>query len=97
MKKKTEKTAIEKTVKPEAPTKLIYVGPTVLGGLTQNAVYEGGIPAAVETIKETCPLVANLFIPIEKYPEASLQIRSGKGAYYSAWKAVNAYKAKNNA
>ena len=86
----------KKVTKPEAPTRLMYVGPTVMGGLAQNAVYEG-MPAVVETIKETCPLVSNLFIPIEKYPEASEQIRAGKGAYYSAWKAVNAYKVKNNA
>ena len=88
MKKKNEKY--------EAPTKLMYVGPTVVGGLIQNAVYEG-MPAVVATIKETCPLVSNLFVPIEKYPEASNQIMTGSGAYYSAWKAVTAFKVEHNA
>jgi hypothetical protein len=82
--------------KEKAPTRLMYVGPTVLGGLTQNTMYEG-IPSVVGTIKEKCPLVVNLFIPIEKYPEAYEQIHRRAGAYYSAWKAVVAYKADNHA
>lgn len=84
------------TKKPVAPERLMYIGPTLLGGLTQNAVYEGA-PAAVENIKEACPLIMNLFIPIEKYPEAEKQIREGTGRFFTAWKSVDAYKAKNNA
>lgn len=93
MNKKSEKMDSSRRIK---PTVLMYVGPTVVGGLIQNAVYEG-TPAIVEKIKETCPLVTNLFVPIAKYPDASEQIRKRAGAYYSAFRAVSAYKAENNA
>lgn len=76
--------------------RLMYVGPTLLAGLTQNTVYEG-IPASVNEIKASCPLIVNLFVPIAKYPEAEKQIREGVGSFFSAWKSVEAYKAKRNA
>ena len=79
-----------------AAERLMYVGPTLLGGLTQNTVYEG-IPAVVNDILKDCPLLINLFVPIAKYPKAAEQIRTGKGNFYSAWKSVEAYKAKHNA
>ena len=84
------------TKKPAAPERLMYIGPTLLGGLTQNAVYEG-TPAVVEDIKKSCPLITNLFVPIEKYPAAEEQIRKGVGRFFTAWKSVDAYKAKHNA
>jgi len=79
-----------------APERLMYVGPSLLGGLTQNTVYEG-LPAIVDEIRKDCPLLINLFVPIGKYPTATEQIRSGKGNFYAAWKSVEAYKAKHNA
>jgi hypothetical protein len=77
-----------------APERLMYVGPTILGGLTQNTVYEG-IPAIVDEIKEDCPLIVNLFVSISKYPKAAKQIRTEKGNFFAAYKSVDAYKAKH--
>ena len=69
-----------------APERLMYVGPSLLGGLTQNTVYEG-LPAIVDEIRKECPLLI----------KATEQIRTGKGNFYAAWKSVEAYKAKHNA
>lgn len=69
--------------------RLIYVGPTLKKPpLVQNTVYNG-IPEAAEKAMEGCRELKILFIPLDKYSIAEEQIRTGKGAYYAAFNAVN--------
>ncbi len=76
----------KKTAQPEqqAPAKVIYVGPSIIGVATRNTVYDG-IPNTLQTAIETAPFLAGLCIPLETLPEAMAQIRAKSGAFYTLY------------
>ncbi|MCI7097823.1 MAG: hypothetical protein MR966_02705 [Lachnospiraceae bacterium] len=65
--------------------KIMYVGPTIPGLAVQNCVYTK-MPEAFEIARKEMPELANLCIPIMKYPEAEKMIRERNGYIYSAFK-----------
>lgn len=51
---------------PEKPGRLIYLGPNLLKfGLQTYQVYKGGKPKILEKVKETYPLIGQLFAPVQ--------------------------------
>ena len=96
-----KKNAVRKTVKPAAAVKaakvaepLMYVGPTIRGVAIQNRVYTE-IPGTAKTAMAECPLLANLFVPVEKYTEVEKQLDTGKGGFYVAYTAALEYRDKH--
>ena len=83
--KKTETAQEPAAVKaPAEPQRLIYVGPTLRTlPLIQNRVYTSMPPEAEAAFTE-CPQLRALFVPIERYPIAEEQLRSGTGAIAAA-------------
>jgi hypothetical protein len=46
--------------------RLIYCGPNIPGGALQKyTVFKGGLPVHLEDIFERCPVVKNLFVPVQ--------------------------------
>lgn len=66
------------------PTKVIYVGPSILGVATRNTVYDG-VPDTLQTAINAAPYLAGLCIPLESLPEAMAQIRAKSGAFYTLY------------
>lgn len=94
----TKKTAAKKTTKNaavQAVEPLMYVGPTIRGVAIQNRVYSE-IPEPAKAAMTECPLLANLFAPVEKYPEAERQIGAGEGSFFVAFDAALKYKETHN-
>ena len=79
--KKQEKT------KEEKKQPLMYVGPTMTNIGIQNRVYTEMPDAAVKEAEKT-PEIKNLFISVEKYPQANKMLREKKGYIYEAYRKV---------
>lgn len=92
--------AVRKPVKPAAvkaavkAEPLMYVGPTIRGMAIQNRVYTQ-IPETAKTAMADCPLLANLFVPVLRYPDVEKQLSEGKGSFYVAYNAALSYRDKH--
>lgn len=62
-------------------SKIVYVGPTIPGVATRNAVYEELPEALTKAIKAT-PYLGGLCVPIPKLPRAMNQIDQQQGRIY---------------
>lgn len=84
-----------KKVKSANPEPRMYVGPTVSGIGIQNRVYTEMPRDAEEKAKEV-PEIAQLFIPVKKYPIANKMLREKRGYIYSAFCKVGALRYGGN-
>ena len=95
--RKTEKLAAVKAAAPaavKAAEPVMYVGPTIKGVAIQNRVYTE-IPETAKKVMKDCPLLANLFVSVERYTEAERQLDAGKGELYVAFEAALGFKDKH--
>lgn len=70
------------------PDHLIYIGPTLTGGLEQYALFNGGIPTRVSKRFEELPELRDLFIPVKDFPAGRIDIQTPGTALYAALEAV---------
>ena len=66
-------------------SKIVYVGPTITGVATRNAVYEG-MPEALARAVKGPPYLGGLCVPIAKLAGAMDQIDRQKGSIYTLYK-----------
>lgn len=67
---------------------LIYIGPTLPGGLEQHALFTDGIPARVAKRFEDTPELRELFIAVEDFPAGRVDIETPGTELYAALEAV---------
>ena len=90
--KKTKSAGPAKTAVVVEPK--MYVGPTLARfGVVNNTVYAATPDSMTELITGT-PLIAQLFIPVIQYPEASKCIENQTGAIWAAYKEALQYVGK---
>lgn len=70
------------------PEHLIYIGPTLPGGLEQYALFNGGIPTRVSKRFEETPELRELFIPVKDFPVGRIDIQTPGTELYAALEAV---------
>lgn len=75
-------------------SKIVYVGPTIVGVATRNTVYSE-IPESLQTAIQETPFLGNLCVPISALADAMEQIRHRKGAIYTMYKKALALSAGN--
>ena len=66
----------------------VYCGPTIPGIAKQFAIYTDGIPDVLAIKAESVPMINNLIIPLNEFPEARRQLNTGSGLIYSMHKQV---------
>lgn len=61
------------------PERLIYVGPSIPGGILQQyTVYKGGMPVHINGLVDKCPVLKQLFVPVDNMA-GFVQAASQKG------------------
>lgn len=55
---------------------LVYCGPSVRGVAKQYTVFSGGLPREVEEFREKHPLINDLIVPVEDFPEMRKKIET---------------------
>lgn len=66
-------------------SKIVYVGPTIIGVATRNTTYEG-IPESLQAAIQTAPFLGDLCVPVSSLADAMAQIRKREGAIYTLYK-----------
>lgn len=72
----------KKTVKPDKPSKVVYVGPTITGVATRNAVYVD-LPENLSKAIQARPYLNGLCVSIPQLPGALEQLDRKKGGIYT--------------
>lgn len=91
---KTAQPAAPKAVRKPAPVvkaPLMYVGPTIRAVAVQNTTYTE-VPESAKKAMADCPLLANLFVDVRRYPDVERQISKRSGALFVAFEAALKYK-----
>lgn len=70
------------------PEHLIYIGPTLPGGLEQHSLFTGGIPPRVSKRFEDAPELRELFIPVADFPAGRIDIQTPGTELYAALEGV---------
>lgn len=79
----------KRPTKTKANTKVMYVGPSIIGVATRNTVYDE-IPVSIQTAIAAAPFLAGLCISMEDSSNALAQIQKKSGAIYTLYtKALN--------
>lgn len=83
---------MKKSVEPKkskSVTQVIYVGPNSVNlGLTRSTVYIDGVPAVVEQMKDTYPLLHLLFVPINRIEAAEKDLATEGSALNAAFNSI---------
>lgn len=66
-------------------SKIVYVGPTIIGVATRNTTYDG-IPESLQAAIQTAPFFRDLCVPVSGLAAAMDQIRKRNGAIYTLYK-----------
>lgn len=74
----------KKTVKPDKPSKVVYVGPTITGVATRNAVY-AELPENLSKAIQTRPYLNGLCVSIPQLPGALEQLDRRQGGIYTLY------------
>ncbi|WP_295280372.1 hypothetical protein [Veillonella sp.] len=96
--KAAEITAVETVEAVTTPTKkqVMYLGPNKFDlGLITGSVYIDGVPAIVEQVKGLYPLLANLFIPLDRIGAAEVQLNTQGSALHAAYEQAKVRKGGN--
>ncbi|OWA36772.1 hypothetical protein B9G55_01440 [Saccharibacillus sp. O16] len=72
------------TVENKEPEHLIYIGPTLTGGLEEHALFIEGIPVRVAKRFEELPELKELFIPVTDFPAGRIDIQTPGTEFYAA-------------
>ena len=67
---------------------VIYIGPTIVGVVTQNSIFNNGIPYELEETMKEIPVVEKLIIPVESLATASQQLNKKQGILYTCYEKV---------
>ena len=73
-------------------SKIVYVGPTIIGVATRNTTYDG-IPEALQAAIQTAPFFRDLCVPVSDLADAMAQIRTRSGAIYTMYKKALTFSA----
>lgn len=73
-------------------SKIVYVGPTIIGVAVRNTVYDE-LPQSLKTAIQNAPYLGNLCVPIGDLADAMAQIRNESGAIYTMYKKALTYSA----
>ena len=73
-------------------SKIVYVGPTIIGVAVRNTVYDE-LPQSLKTAIQKAPYLGNLCVPVSDLADAMAQIRNKSGAIYTMYKKALAYSA----
>lgn len=74
----------KKAVKPDKPGKVVYVGPTITGVATRNAVY-ADLPENLSKAIQTRPYLSGLCVPIPQLSGALEQLDRRRGSIYTLY------------
>lgn len=89
MSERKTKTTENKQVKNET---LVYIGPTIVGVVTQNTFFNNGLSNELQSLIEKNPAINNLVVPISRYTTAASSINKKEGAMYEFYKKVLQYR-----
>lgn len=89
MSEKKSKTNENKQVRNET---LVYIGPTIVGVVTQNTFFNNGLSSELENVIKEMPAISNLIVPLSKYTKASSEINKKEGAMYEFYKKALQYR-----
>jgi len=76
-------------------SKIVYVGPTIVGVANRNTVYDDTPPEALQAAIQSAPFLGNLVVPISDLSNAMTQIRNRSGAVYTMYKKALIYSAEH--
>ncbi|OYP43550.1 hypothetical protein C8E03_110120 [Lachnotalea glycerini] len=65
-----------KTIKENCKTTVVYIGPTIENIVTQNIVFNNGIPQYLREEMLKQPLISNLIVPIGQLAGARSELRN---------------------
>lgn len=74
------------------PTTVVYVGPSIVGVVKQNTIFNNGVPKALAAAVEETPAMAGLIVELEQLPQALKQLREKRGAIYTLSQCVGKKK-----
>lgn len=90
-KKPQEKTEHEQ-IKPGRQEALIYVGPSLPGGLlTKYSTFLNGVPAHIKAFFEQCQGLKQLFIPVSQLSEVELRLKDPTTAESVFYRQIEQY------
>lgn len=89
MNERKTKTTENKEVRNET---LVYLGPTIVGVVTQNTFFNNGLSDELENVIKEMPVINNLIVPLSKYTKASSEINKNEGAMYEFYKKALQYR-----
>lgn len=97
--KKTLKTSEVATVsKIKAATSLVettksvmYIGPTIKGVVSQNTIFNNGLPSSLEEKKKEIPALYSLVVPIEQLAQARKELKERNSVIGTCYKQVLLY------
>lgn len=83
--KKTSEMSTAAEIKENKPVSLIYVGPSIPGGvLNRFTVFRGGKPLHLATVFKECPEMERLFVPTADLADVLTKVER-TGTPYNAW------------
>jgi hypothetical protein len=91
-KTKQPKEAAQATA-PATDTRVVYVGPTIIGLATRNTTYSE-IPQELREAAKEAPYLLSLCVPIGRLPVALDQIRKQQGGIYTFYQKAQGYTPK---
>ena len=74
----------KRTAKPAQPVKVVYVGPTITGVATRNAVYTD-LPENLSSAIQARPYLGGLCVPIPRLSGALEQLDRRLGSFYTLY------------
>ncbi len=72
-------------------SKIVYVGPTIIGVATRNTTYSA-VPDALKEAAKTAPYLMGLCVPVTRLNVALSQIQKAEGSFYTLYQKALGYR-----
>lgn len=89
---KEEKIMLRKNIKDTEKKTMIYLGPTILGVITENSIFKGNLPEKIKNTIKEIPVMRSLFVPIENLISAKKELKENNSAKSICYNKMLEYK-----
>lgn len=89
---KEEKIVLQKNIKDAEKKTMIYLGPTILGVITENNIFKGDLPEKIQNAVKEIPVMKSLFVPIENLISAKKELKESHSAKSICYNKMLEYK-----
>lgn len=72
-------------------SKIVYVGPTIIGVATRNTTYSA-VPDALKEAAKTAPYLMGLCVPVTRLNVALSQIQKAEGSFHTLYQKALGYR-----